>query len=468
MDIAHSPFFPIFLRLRGQNVLLLGGGEVALRKIRLLLPTGANILIIAQRLHPELESLLGAGRLTHLAADFAEQHLHGCRLLIAATDDPALNRAVAAAADARGIPVNVVDDPGPSSFIMPSIVSRPPLQVAISTGGNAPVLARRLREQLESLLPSNYGRVAGFMGRMRQIIKQRRPVLARRATWEAFLDGAGVERVLAGDESGAERELEHILDDGTLRGEVYLVGAGPGDPDLLTFRALRLMQQADVVLYDRLVSPAIMNLVRRDAERMFVGKQRNRHTVPQDEINQELVRLAQAGKRVLRLKGGDPFIFGRGGEEIESLAEQGIPFQVVPGVTAASGCAAYAGIPLTHRDYAQACVFVTGHARADHTLTLNWDMLTRRGQTVVIYMGLATLPHLCAQLIAHGLPHDWPAALVEEGTSPSQRVITGTLENLPAQVSAVGVSGASLVIVGEVVKLRERLQWFGARQEFPK
>ena len=465
MDTPQTPFFPIFLRLHEQLVLLVGGGEVAARKVRLLLPTGARIRIVAHDLHPELESLLEAGRLVHLAADFTERHLDGCRLAIAATNDPDLNRIVASVADARGILVNVVDDPGPSSFITPSIVNRPPLQVAISTGGTAPVLARRLREQLEGLLPSNYGRLAGFMGRMRQFIKQRLPAPTRRAAWEAFLDGAGAERLLAGDEPGAERELVHILDDGAAHGEVYLVGAGPGDPDLLTFRALRLMQQADVVLYDRLVSPAILDLVRRDAERMFVGKQRNRHTVPQEEINQELVRLAQAGKRVLRLKGGDPFIFGRGGEEIETLAQQGIPFQVVPGVTAASGCAAYAGIPLTHRDYAQACVFVTGHARADGTLSLNWDMLAKPGQTVVIYMGLATLPHLCAQLIAHGLPRNWPAALVEEGTSPAQRVITGTIEDLPAKVSAAGISGASLVIVGEVVNLRERLQWFGARQK---
>jgi uroporphyrin-III C-methyltransferase/precorrin-2 dehydrogenase/sirohydrochlorin ferrochelatase len=282
----------------------------------------------------------------------------------------------------------------------------------------------------------------------------------RRAVWERFLDGPGAEAALRGDEAAATAELERLLAGAPAGGEVYLVGAGPGDPDLLTFRALRLMQQADVVLYDRLLPAAILDLVRRDAERLFVGKRRNQHTVPQEEINAELVRLARAGKRVLRLKGGDPFVFGRGGEEIESLAAAGIPFQVVPGITAASGCAAYAGIPLTHRDYAQSCVFVTGHARQDGELHLNWNQLAQRGQTVVIYMGLHTLPQLCERFIAHGLPADWPAALVEEGTSPRQKVISGTLSDLPQRVAAAGVQGASLVIVGEVVRLREKLGWY--------
>jgi uroporphyrin-III C-methyltransferase/precorrin-2 dehydrogenase/sirohydrochlorin ferrochelatase len=458
-DIATG-YFPVFMRLRGSRVLVVGGGEVAARKIRLLLRAAPRIEVVAALLNVELEALADAGEIQHAAREFSPQQVSGCRLVIAATDDRLLNRAVAAAADAAQVPVNVVDDAEHSSFITPSIIDRAPLQIAISSGGAAPVLARRLREQFESWLPAGYGRLAAFLHRQRPRVAEAGELPQRRSIWERFLDGPGAEAALRGDDAAAAAELERLLAGEPTPGEVYLVGAGPGDPDLLTFRALRLMQQADVVLYDRLLPAAILDLVRRDAERIFVGKRRNQHTVPQDEINAELVRLARAGKRVLRLKGGDPFVFGRGGEEIESLAAAGIPFQVVPGITAASGCAAYAGIPLTHRDYAQSCVFVTGHARKDGELQLNWQQLAQRGQTVVIYMGLHTLPQLCKQFIAHGLPPDWPAALVEEGTSPSQRVITGTLDDLPQRVEAAGVQGASLVIVGEVVRLREKLGWF--------
>ena len=457
---SASSYFPIFLRLRGSRVLVVGGGEVAARKIRLLLRAGPRIEVVAALLNAELEALVDAGSIEHVAGEFSPERVTGCRLVIAATDDRLLNRAVAAAADAAQVPVNAVDDAGHSSFITPSIVDRAPLQVAISTGGAAPVLARRLREKVEAWLPSGYGQLAGFLHRHRPRVAVAGDIRQRRALWERFLDSPGAEAALRGDDAAAEAELERLLLGQPVRGEVYLVGAGPGDPDLLTFRALRLMQQADVVLYDRLLPQTILDLVRRDAERIFVGKRRNQHTVPQDEINAELVRLAKEGKRVLRLKGGDPFVFGRGGEEIETLAAAGVPFQVVPGITAASGCAAYAGIPLTHRDYAQSCVFVTGHARQDGQLQLNWEQLAQRGQTVVIYMGLHTLPQLCEQFIAHGLPADWPAALVEDGTSPKQRVISATLGDLPQRVAAAGVQGASLVIVGEVVRLREKLAWY--------
>ena len=449
-------YFPIFLKLRGARVLVVGGGEVALRKIRLLSRAGAHIEVIAREVHAEI---VAASGVRHLGASFAPEQVKGCRLVIAATDDPTLNRAVAAAADAQNIPVNVVDDPAPSSFISPSIIDRSPVLVAVSTSGSTPVLARRLRERIEALLPEGTGRLAAFM----QVSRERIQSLAmplRRRIWEAFLDSPGAERALAGDSAAAVSELEKITKGTARTGEVYLVGSGPGDPDLLTFRALRLMQQADVVLYDRLVSATILERVRRDAERIFVGKGPKQHEFSQEEINALLVKLAKQGKRVLRLKGGDPFIFGRGGEEIETLAEHGVAFQVVPGITAASGCAAYAGIPLTHRDYAQACVFVTGHAQKDGTLNLNWDQLTRPGQTVVIYMGLASLPQLCAKLVEHGLSRDWPAALVEEGTSVKQKVVTGTLGTLPGKVEQAGIQGASLVIVGEVVKLRERLNWY--------
>ena len=461
-DSARSDYFPVSLKVRDCRVLVVGGGEVAARKVRLLLRNGPRIEIAAHGLNAELQGLADGGAIRHVAGEFDPAMLPGCRLVIAATDDREVNARIAVAAQSVGVPVNAVDDASHSTFITPAIIDRAPLQVAVSSGGAAPVLARRLRERIEAWLPQTYGRLAGFMHRHRARLSGI-PMAQRRALWEGFLDGPGSEAALRGDEAAAGAEFERLLGGGAPRGEVYLVGAGPGDPDLLTFRALRLMQQADVVLYDRLLPPAILDLVRRDAERLFVGKRRNRHTVPQDEINAELVRLAQAGKRVLRLKGGDPFIFGRGGEEIESLAAAGVSFQVVPGITAASGCAAYAGIPLTHRDHAQACVFVTGHARADGKLELNWPLLAQRGQTVVIYMGLQTLPQLCAQFIAHGLPADWPAALVEEGTSSAQRVIAATLGDLPQQVLEAGVQGASLTIVGEVVRLRERLDWFRRR-----
>ena len=449
------PYFPIFLRLAGERVLVVGGGEIALRKIRLLLRAQARVEIVARELHPEL---LGLGLLA-LASEFQPGQLDGCRLAIAATDDAALNARVAAEARARGIPVNVVDDEARSTYITPAIVDRAPVLVAISSGGAAPILARRLREKIEGLVPAAFGRIAEFLAAKRTRLKAV-PVEQRRAVTEQFLDGVGSQRLLAGDETAAARTLDQLLAGAPPRGEVYLVGAGPGDPDLLTFRALRLMQQADVVLHDRLVAPKILDLVRRDAERIFVGKGPKQHELSQQEINALLVKLARQGHRVLRLKGGDPFIFGRGGEEIESLAAEGIAFQVVPGITAANGCAAYAGIPLTHRDYAQSVVFVTGHARQDGQLDLDWAALAKPGQTVVFYMGLGSLPALCEALIRHGRPRDWPAALVEEGTSSRQRVIAGTLGDLPASVDRAGVTGASLIIVGEVVRLRERLQWF--------
>lgn len=383
-------------------------------------------------------------------------------MVIAATNDREVNRQVSELAQSRNIPVNVVDDPELCSFIMPAILDRSPLMVAFSSGGGSPVLTRMMRGKLETVIPQNYSRLAAFAVRFRELVKQRvtNPP-KRRIFWENALDGAVAEKVLSGDEASAETLLQQMLEseDNILRGEVYLVGAGPGDPDLLTFRALRLMQQADVVVYDNLVSKTIVDMTRRDAHRIFVGKKRDDHTMRQEEINKLLVRLAKEGKRVLRLKGGDPFIFGRGGEEIETLAAESIPFQVVPGITAASGVASYAGIPLTHRDYAQACLFVTGHLK-DGTMNLDWEALARPKQTVVVYMGLHGLNILCAELIKHGMPDTTPIAIVQQGTTQNQRVITGTLATLPAIAEQKKPQAPTLIIVGGVVKLQEKLKWF--------
>ncbi|MFM9912481.1 MAG: siroheme synthase CysG [Methylophilaceae bacterium] len=451
-------FLPIFINLRGQPCIVIGGGEVAARKVSLLLKAQAAVTVVA----PTLCNALQQADIQHIAAEFDAVQLDGARLAIAATDDNPVNMAVHAAATARNILVNVVDTPHLCTFIMPSIIDRSPIVVAISSGGAAPVLARMLRARLETLIPAGYGRLAGLAAKFRGQVKQKfGEGLPRRAFWENVFEGAIGEDMLAGREELAQHRLQQAIDtaEPTTNGEVYLVGAGPGDPDLLTFRALRLMQKADVVLYDNLVSEGVMELVRRDAERIYVGKKRAYHTMPQEGINDLLVRLAQEGKRVLRLKGGDPFIFGRGGEEIETLAEHGIPFQVVPGISAANGVASYAGIPLTHRDYAQSVVFTTGHLR-DDTLDLDWMALTRPQQTVVIYMGLTGLAEICQQLIKHGLPATHPAAVVQQGTTHQQRVMVATLEDLAEKVEAAGFKAPTLTIVGEVVKLREKLAWF--------
>ncbi len=455
---------PIFLTVQDQPCLVIGGGAVAARKIEQLLRRGARVTVVAPRLCERLAGAAEQGLLRHRQRDFEAGDLGGCRLVFAATSDPALNRAVSELARRHGIPVNVADEPALCTFIMPSIIERDPVQVAVATGGASPVLARLLKARLETLIPAAYGRLAALMGELREAVRQRFPDLtARRRFWEQVLQGPIAELLFAGREQAALAALTEALHTSprtpTLRGEVYLVGAGPGDPDLLTFRALRLLQQADVVLYDRLVGPAILDLVRKDAERFYVGKEPARHGIAQDGIHAKLIELARQGKRVLRLKGGDPFIFGRGGEEIATLSEHGIPFQIVPGITAASGCACYAGIPLTHRDYAHSCIFVTGHLK-DGSLDLNWDALVQPRQTIAIYMGLKGLELLCRELIAHGLAATTPAALVEQGTTPDQRVLVGTLGDLALRVREAEVHAPTLVIVGEVVRLRERLAWF--------
>jgi uroporphyrin-III C-methyltransferase/precorrin-2 dehydrogenase/sirohydrochlorin ferrochelatase len=386
-----------------------------------------------------------------------------------------VNARVAELADARGIPVNVVDDPALCRFIMPAIVDRSPVVAAISTGGASPVLARLIRGRLEALIPAAFGRLAALAGEFRDEVKARiGDATRRRVFWERVLAGPIAELTYAGRDRDARESLSKALDEldrvgddagaAGATGEVYLVGAGPGDPDMLTFRALRLMQQADVVVHDRLVSQRVLDLTRRDAPRIYAGKQRASHALPQESINALLVRLAREGKRVLRLKGGDPFIFGRGGEEIESLAAQGIPFQVVPGITAAAGCAAYAGIPLTHRDHAQSCVFVTGHLK-DGTVALDWKHLVQERQTIVIYMGLVGLPVICRELIGHGMDADTPAALIEQGTTEDQRVFTATVATLSESVARAEVRAPTLIIIGSVVRLREKLGWFETSAE---
>jgi uroporphyrin-III C-methyltransferase/precorrin-2 dehydrogenase/sirohydrochlorin ferrochelatase len=456
-------FFPIFLNIKDQPCLVVGGGDVAARKVTLLCKAGGQVTVVAPHLCDRLSIQYQQGEIKYQHRGFEPEDVAGNLIVIAATNDVELNRHVSELARQQNIPVNVVDQPELCSFTMPSIVDRSPVVIAVSTGGASPVLARLLRARLETLIPAAYGRLARLVEGFRQQVKQRFATTdERRRFWEGILQGPIAEMLLAGQEPAARRTLEQAVAQahaGDVTGEVYLVGAGPGDPDLLTFRALRLMQQADIILYDRLVSPEILELTRRDADRIYVGKERSKHAVPQAEINDLLVELAKKGNRVLRLKGGDPFIFGRGGEEIDRLTDEGIPFQVVPGITAAAGCASYAGIPLTHRDYSQSCVFVTGHLK-DGTTDLNWDTLTQPQQTVVIYMSLAGLEIICRELIVHGLPGSTPAALIEQGTTQQQRVLIGNLSTLPGIVKAADVHAPTLVIIGQVVELHKKLSWF--------
>ncbi|MFQ2292583.1 siroheme synthase CysG [Aeromonas enteropelogenes] len=456
-------YLPMFAKLDGRPVLLVGGGEVALRKARLLLAAGARLTLVS----PELEPAFGefAGRFTHLAERFTPAHLAGQTLVVAATDDLEVNALVYQSANQLGLFVNVVDDPKRSSFIFPSIIDRSPIMVAVSSGGKAPVLVRLLRERLESLLPRHLGGLAELSGRVRDKAKR---VLSSISDRRRFWERAFASNTLAGliekeDWQGAESWLNKGLDKAqTEVGEVVLVGAGPGDPGLLTLKALQQIQQAEVVLYDQLVSAEILDLVRRDATLVSVGKKAGAHSVPQEETNRLLVEYAKAGNRVVRLKGGDPFMFGRGGEELEVLAEEGIPFSVVPGITAAAGATAYAGIPLTHRDHAQSAVFITGHCQKEGKEP-DWQQLAATSQTLVIYMGLMRSEHIQQQLVSHGRSSATPIAIIERGTTARQRVLTGTLADL-AELAAQAVS-PSLIVIGEVVALRERLAWFGEGYE---
>jgi len=453
--------FPISLKLQQQPCLIVGGGRIAYRKAVLLAKAGAILHVIAPVIEPDLLTLVQQTQGQYIATAFKTQvNVRDYRLVIAATNDAVVNQQVFEACEAEKVLVNSVDDPPHCRFMVPAIIDRSPLIISVASNGTSPVLSRQIRTQLETLIPHGMGKLAEFSGKWRTTVKQKitNPD-ERRIFWEDLYASPLKEQVFNGNEAEADQLIEQALQEWkTPKGEVYLVGAGPGDPELLTLKALRLMQQADVVIYDRLVSQPIMDLCRRDAEKIYVGKARSNHSVPQDGINALLVKYASQGKRVCRLKGGDPFIFGRGGEEIQELFDAGITFQVVPGITAASGCSAYAGIPLTHRDYAQSVRFLTGHLK-EGSPELPWDELVYENQTLVLYMGLVGLENTCQQLIAHGQRPNMPVALISKGTTPEQKVVVGTLADIASKVSEYHIQAPTLTIIGEVVSLREQLKW---------
>ncbi len=460
---------PIFINLRDRPTVVVGSGVVAARRAELALGAGARVTVFAPELGDEFLGFKDSPNLRHAPREPTPEDFAPASLCFIATEDDGLIERALGAARSAGALINVADRPKLSDFIMPSIVDRSPLVIAVSTGGASPILGRMLKARLESMIPSAYGRFAGLMSGFRDRLATAIPSQTmRRRFWETVLEGPIAEAALAGAEEAAKTHLAAEIERwaserASPAGEVYLVGAGPGDPDLVTFRAFRLMQKADVVLYDRLTDDRIMSLVRREARRVYVGKRPDHHELPQEEISALMVRLAREGQRVLRLKGGDPFLFGRGGEEIETLAEHGVPFQVCPGVTAAIGASSYAGIPLTHRDHAQACVFVTGHGK-DGRIDLDFGALIQPRQTVAIYMGLRNLEPLMREFLAHGASPDLPAAIVDNATRPNQRVVSATLGTLAAEAAAADLRGPSIVILGTVVNLRKKLEWYAPKR----
>ena len=456
-------FLPVFIKCRGRPVLVVGGGMIAMRKIRVMNKAGMSVKVVAPRVVDQIALLAKHGTVTLVQRTFKDEDIKGMFMVIAATNDQQLNHQISVLSRQSKIPVNSADSSDDSDFIFPTTINRDPIQIAVSTGGASPLLARLLAKHLGNCTPPAYAGLASLMGRYRQKVKSVFDDLEqRRLFWEKVLCGRVSDLMFSGRPDEAEqlflRILQNVDCEASRIGEVYLVGAGPGDPDLLTFKALRLMQQSDVVIYDRLVSKPIMDLLPLAAKKIYAGKERDKHAIEQGSINKLLVDYAKKGHRVLRLKGGDPFIFGRGGEEIETLMEESIPFQIVPGITAASGCAAYAGIPLTHRDYAQVCLFVTGHLK-NGKVDLDWSALARPRQTVVIYMGLHGLEEICGKLIEHGLAADTPAAMVTRGTTPEQSVLVSTLSDLPGVVVNEEVKPPTMVIIGQVVALHYKLRW---------
>lgn len=458
-------YFPLFLDARSLRCLIVGAGEVAARKLELIMKTPAHITVVAPWACETVKRLAKNEKVTLIEREFIDSDLTDKDMVFIATDKSETNQAIHDLAREQKVLVNVVDNTPLCQFITPSIVDRSPIIIAMSSGGVAPVLLRYLRQKLETVLPANLSKLGAFSEKFREKVKQSlNGVTARRYFWEDVLDGDIAEMVEKGQDSKADAAFETALtaaaENNQVQGQVYLVGAGPGDPDLLTFRALRLMQKADVVVYDRLVSPQILELVRRDAEKIYVGKAKSNHSLPQDDINQLMVNEAKKGNRVVRLKGGDPFIFGRGGEEIQTLIQHGIEFQVVPGITAANGASSYAGIPLTHRDHAQSVVFATGHLK-DGTIDLNWQSLAHKNQTIVFYMGLTGLPIICEKLIENGLTPDTPIALIQSATTENQVVVTGTLSDITQNPATSALKPPTLIIVGTVVSLHKQLNWFG-------
>jgi uroporphyrin-III C-methyltransferase/precorrin-2 dehydrogenase/sirohydrochlorin ferrochelatase len=463
---AHLRYFPVFFDLTEQCVLIVGAGEVAARKIALLERSGARITVVAPRAVPSILESAAQSRLTLHLREFAPADLEGARLVIVATAQRALNRWIARLCESRAIAVNVVDDRAASRFIVPAVIDRDPVLVAVSSGGASPVLARRLRERLEASIPKRLGELALWLKDLRSGARRRlRTLDERRRFFETLIDGSAARRWLAGDRRGARREAQRLLQHSSTTsratGEVTLVGAGPGDPELLTLKGLRALADADVIFHDRLVSRSILDLARRDARCVPVGKSPGGVGHAQSEINALLIEAARRGERVVRLKGGDPFIFGRGGEEIAALAQARIPFCVVPGITAASGAAAYSGIPLTHRELAHGVTLVTGHDEA----AIDWHGLARPGHTAVFYMGLARLERIAARLIEHGADSARPAALIADATTAGQRVLTAPLARIAAVAAGAALVAPVLLIVGDVVSLHETLAWFGLDEE---
>ena len=455
-------YLPLFHKLDKQKCLLIGGGSVATRKARLLLDAHASVTVISPTISDELSQLAANNGISYLERSFSPNDTLGFSLIICATNDESTNAQVSAEAQSNNIPVNVVDQPQLCSFIFPAIVDRSPMTIAISSGGVAPVLSRLVRAKLETFLPHTLGQLASLAAECRQTVKNHfSNTKQRRIFWENVFNGPIAELSYQGKHDEAKKALLQTLDqteDSPTAGKVYLVGGGPGDPELLTLKALRLLQLADIIIYDRLVSGEVLNLARRDAERIYVGKQRSDHSVPQEDINALLIKLAKEGKRVVRLKGGDPFMFGRGGEEIETLVDENINFEVVPGITAASGCASYSGIPLTHRDHAQSCMFVTGHLK-DNTVNLDWDQLAKPNQTIVIYMGLIGLRQISEKLIERNLASNTPVALIQKGTTPEHRVIISDLLHIADKVDQLKPKPPTLIIIGSVVSLHNKLNW---------